>query len=110
MEHYQKLVDDAVAKGARVLSGRFIPGKKNGDKGKDTKDKGKDSGDSGDKGKDSGDKGMDSGDKGKGSDKDSDPLTQGSFYPPTVLADVPEDALIAQEEIFGPIMCIFKVR
>jgi len=35
--------------------------------------------------------------------------TIGSFYPPTVLADVPESANIAQEEIFGPIMCIFKV-
>lgn len=38
------------------------------------------------------------------------PLTKGSFYPPTVLADVPENAEIAQEEIFGPIMCIFKVK
>lgn len=38
-----------------------------------------------------------------------DPLASGSFYPPTVLADVPESAMIAQEEIFGPIMCIFKV-
>ena len=38
-----------------------------------------------------------------------DPLSKGSFYPPTVLADVPESATIAQEEIFGPIMCIFKV-
>jgi acyl-CoA reductase-like NAD-dependent aldehyde dehydrogenase len=36
-------------------------------------------------------------------------LSKGSFYPPTVLADVPENAIIAQEEIFGPIMCIFKV-
>eukprot|EP00605_Chrysophyceae_sp_TOSAG23-4_P001273 GSChrysophyteH1.ASY1.ANO1.1384.1 assembled CDS len=34
----------------------------------------------------------------------------GSFYPPTVLADVPENARIAQEEIFGPIMCIFCVE
>ena len=39
-----------------------------------------------------------------------DPLASGSFYPPTVLCDVPESALIAQKEIFGPIMCIFKVR
>jgi acyl-CoA reductase-like NAD-dependent aldehyde dehydrogenase len=39
-----------------------------------------------------------------------DALTSGSFYPPTVLADVPEHAIIAQEEIFGPIMCIFKVH
>ena len=35
---------------------------------------------------------------------------EGTFYPPTVLCDVPEDARIAQEEIFGPIMCIFKVK
>jgi acyl-CoA reductase-like NAD-dependent aldehyde dehydrogenase len=38
------------------------------------------------------------------------PLGSGSFYPPTILADIPENALIAQEEIFGPIMAIFKVR
>ena len=37
-------------------------------------------------------------------------LGKGSFYPPTVLADVPEHAKIAQEEIFGPIMCIFRVK
>lgn len=35
---------------------------------------------------------------------------QGSFYPPTVLADVPESADIAQQEIFGPIMCIMRVK
>jgi acyl-CoA reductase-like NAD-dependent aldehyde dehydrogenase len=64
MNHYQKLVDDAVSKGAKVLYGGFIP---------------------------------------------KDVNTKGSFYPPTVLADIPENALIAQEEIFGPIMAIFKV-
>jgi acyl-CoA reductase-like NAD-dependent aldehyde dehydrogenase len=37
-------------------------------------------------------------------------MGKGSFYPPTILADVPENAIIAQEEIFGPIMCIFKVK
>lgn len=67
MLHYQKLVDDAVIKGAKVLAGGFIPS------------------------------------------KDS-PLSNGSFYPPTILADIPESALIAQEEIFGPIMAIFKVK
>eukprot|EP00981_Chlorochromonas_danica_P009772 scaffold2815_cov180-Ochromonas_danica.AAC.7 len=67
MLHYQRLVDDAVIKGARVLAGGFIP------------------------------------------NKDS-PLSKGSFYPPTILADIPENALIAQEEIFGPIMAIFKVK
>jgi len=66
MAHYQKLVDDAVSKGARILNGGSTPQSPN-------------------------------------------PLAKGSFYPPTVLADVPENALIAQEEIFGPIMCIFKV-
>lgn len=67
MLHYQKLVDDAVIKGAKLLAGGFIPS------------------------------------------KDS-PLGKGSFYPPTILADIPEHALIAQEEIFGPIMAIFKVN
>lgn len=66
MLHYQRLVDDAVAKGAKLLAGGFIP------------------------------------------DKDH-PLSKGSFYPPTILADIPESAIIAQEEIFGPIMAIFKV-
>lgn len=32
----------------------------------------------------------------------------GSFFPPTILRDVPATARIAQEEIFGPIMCIFE--
>lgn len=62
LQAYQRLVDDAVKKGARLLHGGFIPTN-----------------------------------------------STGSFYPPTVLADVSENAIIAQEEIFGPIMCIFKV-
>ena len=62
--HYQRLVDDAVGKGARVLAGGVIP---------------------------------------------NDLSLPGTFYPPTVLVDVTEDAIIAQEEIFGPIMCVFKV-
>ena len=66
MQHYQKLVDDAVIKGAKLLVGGFIPPAES-------------------------------------------PLGKGSFYPPTILADIPENALIAQEEIFGPIMAIFKV-
>uniref|UniRef100_A0A6B2L1U5 Cyclic nucleotide-binding domain-containing protein n=1 Tax=Arcella intermedia TaxID=1963864 RepID=A0A6B2L1U5_9EUKA len=65
--HYQKLVDDAVSKGAKLLAGGFIP-------------------------------------------ESSHPLGKGSFYPPTILADVPESALISQEEIFGPIMAIYKVK
>jgi acyl-CoA reductase-like NAD-dependent aldehyde dehydrogenase len=58
VQAYQRLVDDAVSKGAKVLSGGFIP------------------------------------------DKNSE-LASGSFYPPTIVADVPENALMAQEEIFG---------
>jgi len=38
------------------------------------------------------------------------PLAKGQFYPPTIVADVTEDMLIAQEEIFGPIMCIMRVK
>jgi len=68
MAHYQRLVDDAVNKGAQLLHGGRLPAS-------------------------------------------DDPVLGGgrSFYPPTVLAGVPENAIIAQEEIFGPIMCIFKV-
>lgn len=31
----------------------------------------------------------------------------GHFYPPTVLADVPDDAIIRQEEIFGPVAPLY---
>jgi len=73
LKAYQALVDDAVSKGAKVLSGGYIPSLTS-------------------------------------SDPVSSRLAKGSFYPPTILADVPENANIAQEEIFGPIMCIFKVK
>lgn len=32
----------------------------------------------------------------------------GYFYPPTVLDNVPIDAKIAQEEIFGPVACVYR--
>ena len=34
--------------------------------------------------------------------------TGGYFYPPTVLEDVPVDAAIAHEEIFGPVAAIYR--
>merc|ERR1740121_1937960 len=34
----------------------------------------------------------------------------GQFFEPTVLADVTEDMLVAQEETFGPILSIFRVK
>lgn len=34
---------------------------------------------------------------------------QGNFYAPTLLVDVPEDARVATEEVFGPALPIFRV-
>ena len=51
-----------------------------------------------------------------GSKADPDAKTAASkrkascFYPPTILAGVSERAAIAQQEIFGPIMCIFNIK
>lgn len=64
LEGYQRFVDDAVAKGARVLAG--------GSRNKE--------------------------------------FPGGQFFEPTVLADVTENMLIAQEETFGPILSIFRVK
>jgi len=33
----------------------------------------------------------------------------GSFYPPTVLGDVPADAPAARQELFGPVAALFRV-
>mmetsp|Transcript_35117 Transcript_35117/g.108797 ORF Transcript_35117/g.108797 Transcript_35117/m.108797 type:complete len:598 (-) Transcript_35117:64-1857(-) len=61
-DRLQSLVDDAVARGATILSqGKTAPSKLEGT----------------------------------------------SFFPPTVLYNVPMTARLATEEIFGPIMCIF---
>ena len=35
--------------------------------------------------------------------------SRGNYYPPTILVDVTPDMRIANEEVFGPVMCIFKV-
>ena len=34
---------------------------------------------------------------------------EGSFHAPTVLADVPDEARIVEEEVFGPVVCLFSV-
>jgi succinate-semialdehyde dehydrogenase/glutarate-semialdehyde dehydrogenase len=33
----------------------------------------------------------------------------GSFYPPTVLTDIPKDSPAYSEELFGPVACLFRV-
>ncbi|HEX2188771.1 MAG TPA: aldehyde dehydrogenase family protein, partial [Longimicrobiaceae bacterium] len=37
------------------------------------------------------------------------PERRGWFYPPTVLADVPEDSPAYREEVFGPVAMLFRV-
>jgi delta 1-pyrroline-5-carboxylate dehydrogenase len=37
-------------------------------------------------------------------------LAGGYFVPPTVFADVDNDAMIAREEIFGPVMSVIPLR
>jgi RHH-type proline utilization regulon transcriptional repressor/proline dehydrogenase/delta 1-pyrroline-5-carboxylate dehydrogenase len=38
------------------------------------------------------------------------PSGEGYFVPPTIFAAVPPRARIAQEEIFGPVLCVLKAR
>jgi 1-pyrroline-5-carboxylate dehydrogenase len=38
------------------------------------------------------------------------PGTDGFFVQPTVIADVPQRGVIAQEEIFGPVLAVIKAR
>jgi succinate-semialdehyde dehydrogenase / glutarate-semialdehyde dehydrogenase len=34
----------------------------------------------------------------------------GAFYPPTILADIPEDSPGYREEMFGPVACVFRAK
>ena len=36
--------------------------------------------------------------------------TEGNFFPPTLLVDVPQDALVMQEESFGPVLPVAAVK
>jgi succinate-semialdehyde dehydrogenase/glutarate-semialdehyde dehydrogenase len=38
------------------------------------------------------------------------PEGKGNFYPPTVLAEIPEEAPAFSEEVFGPVALLFRVR
>jgi succinate-semialdehyde dehydrogenase/glutarate-semialdehyde dehydrogenase len=40
------------------------------------------------------------------------PLSEqkGNFYPPTIVTNIPKDEPIAQEEFFGPVALVFRVR
>lgn len=35
---------------------------------------------------------------------------KGSYFPPTIFADVTNDMRIAQEEVFGPVLVVIKVK
>src|SRR3712207_5039447 len=41
---------------------------------------------------------------------EGDEYASGNFYQPTVLENVPTDAKMVQEECFGPVLPVFRVR
>ena len=38
------------------------------------------------------------------------PEGQGAYYPATIITDVPKDAPVAKEELFGPVAMVFRVK
>ena len=36
--------------------------------------------------------------------------TRGYFAPPTIVTDVPREDRLAREELFGPLLCVFRVK
>lgn len=38
------------------------------------------------------------------------PVAPGNFFPPTILVDVPPDAAVLREEVFGPVLPVVQVR
>jgi len=67
LKYLQGLVDEAVKKGAKIMTGGYIPIK-------------------------------------------GSRLAEGQFYPPTILSNCDSSMRIMQEEIFGPVMCIARVK
>ena len=82
VQRLQHLVDDAVTKGARLLAGGRILSSAPGRQRAGEADS---------------------------ADGSSGSLT-GQFYPPTILADVDQSMRVSQEEVFGPLLCVRRVR
>ena len=38
------------------------------------------------------------------------PQGPGCWYPPTIIVDVPAEAAVAREELFGPVAMVFRVE
>jgi len=38
------------------------------------------------------------------------PSSSGHYVPPTAFTDVPRESRLAREEIFGPVLCVFRAK